>query len=725
VKAPVGLFVAWFLTSATAGARGADGPPMDLIAAIDPPSGEICASPAGSSEKARCGPCTSGVCRLELPDGWKNADLSVEAKARNHFPETRVGRVGERMTFRLVALPSVDWRGWSRAAAVSADIDWLPADRSDEWRRLGKAVAPGVIFLPGETRAIRFSSAARGSPKTLFASGARAAFGVAGPLPVKPGAEVALCLEVRDRRRPPPVVALRVVDSAGKEHPVQTNAGGCAALDGIPPGLVTIAAESSARYRFEPIHTRIRGGEGLWLGTVPVEGPASLIVQVEDADPTHVFALAIESSNPLEPHRIRERGRITPGTPLSRELPAAEYRVSLRPEFADSSDLTEIVSLKSSEERTISFQPRFYRVSGIASRGDTPLGQTPLLFSREETSGLEMTLRLTTQQDGSYAGWFGQPGKWHVVAGEESGFGGARRPVRIVLPDAPVSTVDVRFPGGAIAGIVVDAKTGKPKGPVPLYARAHETDGDREFSMTMTSDDEGRFRLEALPECRVSIGVLDAVASAMRVRSGARVVVDVPGDGEATAELRLEPVEEGTRLRVVDRNGLPIMDAQAHRGDTGPVGALLGRSDDRGEVSLPGDLPPGTPIYVIAAAHPWAKTSAPSESDSPRTVSLEDPRREPAILRFEPAEGSAPAELFFGLTDSAGNEVPVFFHMIRQGAMPTARAGVATIPQAGDGAYVVWVRGARGLHPLGTVVFPSAAPLVVPLGPCGSDCAGR
>lgn len=710
--------------SLAASSAGAASSP-EVVATIQPPAGKLCAVASGSAETVRCGPCAAGDCRLDVPESWRDADLSVEASAEQHFSETRIGRIGERMVFRLTPHPSIDWEGWTReSSATAADIDWLPAGRSEEWRTLGKAFAPGKIFLPGEARAIRLSAAGRGSPKTFFAGGPRAAFGAVGPLPAKPGAEIALCLEVSGRLTAPPPTTLHVADFAGGEHVTRTDPAGCVAIDGLPSGLATIAADASTRYRFQPIPLRLRAGESSWLGTVRVSAPGTLTVRVEDGDSARAYSVAVESSNPLGTGRIREGARITAGSPRSWELPAAEYRVSLDPEAGDTPRLTEIIDLKSSEERTVSFSVGSFRVSGIAYRGGAPLSRVPLHFSREDDSVRESSLRLTTEEDGSFAGWFGRAGRWRVTVGEESGAGGATRSVELVVPDAAASTVDLRFPAGAVSGVVVEAKTGKSMGPVPLRAEGRETESDRPFSMTMTSDASGRFRLDSLPDCRVSIGVPDAIASAMRVRSGARAIADVHGDEEQSLELRLEPIEEGARLRIVDRNGTPIVDAQAYRADTGPIGALLGRSDDRGEISLPKDIPAGAPIYVIASAHPWAKTSAPSENESPRPVSLEDPRREPAILRFEPSQGSPPTEIFFGLTDSAGNEVPVFFHMIRQGALPTARAGTAAIPQAGDGAYVVWVRGAHGLHALGTVVFPSTAPLVLALGPCGSDCAG-
>jgi hypothetical protein len=297
--------------------------------------------------------------------------------------------------------------------------------------------------------------------------------------------------------------------------------------------------------------------------------------------------------------------------------------------------------------------------------------------------------------------------------------------MRIVVPDAPESTVDIRFPAGAVSGTVVSAKTGKSMGSVPLRATVSDTEGGREFTTGLTSDRDGRFRLDALPDSRVTIGVPDAIASALRVRAGTRAVVDVSGDSEQTAELRLEPIDDGGRLAVVDRAGMPIAGAQALRADQGPMGAVLGWSDDRGEVLLPKDLPAGAPIYLVVAAHPWAKTIAPAPDDPPLRVTMDDPRRDSAVFRFEPSTGSPPVDLVFGLTDTAGAEVPVFFHLLRQGVSPMARGGAAVIPQPGDGAYTVWVRGAKSMHVLGTVVLPSAAPVILDLDACGADCSAR
>jgi len=710
----------------------------ELTASIEPSAGaELCASLPGSPDAPRCAPCSAGKCRLDVPDGWAGVEVAIEAKAPDYFSDTRAGRTSEAMAFRLTPLPVLDWKGWSPAKAAAgrpgsspgpapaADVDWLPADRREEWRPVARAVSPRRIVLPGAARAVRLTPNGGGSPHTVFSADPRAAFGTVGPLPVQAGGEIAACLDVRVRRRPAQPIALRIRDSAKKEIAVQTGLSGCFAADGLPPGTGSVIAEPSALYRIEPIQTRVAADRSAWLGTMIAVGPAELHVRVEDTDATRAYSVTVESSIFDAASQIRVVARITAETPHSWELPAAEYQVSLHPESIAASDTAETITLAASEERTVSFTPRFHRVAGIASRGSTPLVRSPLSFEREETSGRVLTLRLTTGEDGSYAGWFGQPGGWQVLAGGDSHAGGTARPIRIVVPDAPESTLDIRFPAGAVSCTVVSAKTGKSMGPVPLRATVSDTEGGREFTTGLTSDRDGRFRLDALPDARVTIGVPDAIASAMRVRAGTRAVVDVSGDSEQTAELRLEPIDDGGRLTVVDRAGMPIAGAQALRADQGPMGAVLGWSDDRGEVLLPNDLPAGAPIYLVVAAHPWAKTIAPAPDDPARTVMMDDPRREPAVLRFEPSTGSPPVDLYFRLTDAAGAEVPVFFHLLRQGVPPTAHGGTAVIPQPGEGAYTVWVRGAKSMHALGTIVLPSAAPVILDLDACGADCSAR
>jgi hypothetical protein len=660
--------------------------------------------------------------------------LSVEAKAPGYFPETRAGRTGEAAVFRLAPLPVLDWKGWSPPKArpgsasnpaPAADVDWLPADRREEWRSLARAVSPRRIVLPGAARAIRLTPAGGGSPRTVFSADPKAAFGALGPLPVQAGGEIAACLDVRVRRRPAEPIALRVRDAAKKEIVVQTSPSGCFAAEGLPPGIASVGVEPSALFRIDPIQTRVAADRSAWLGTLIALGPAELHVRVEDSDATRAYSVTVESSVFDAASQIRVAARITAETPHSWELPPAEYQVSLHPESIAASDTAETITLTASEERTFSFAPRFHRVEGVVSRGATPLARSPLSFEREEASGRVLTLRLTTGEDGSYTGWFGEAGGWQVLAGGDSHAGGTARPIRIVVPDTPESTVDIRFPAGAVSGTVVSAKTGKSMGSVPLFATVRDTEGGAEFTTGLTSDRDGRFRLDALPDSRVTIGVHDAIASAMRVRAGTHAVVDVSGDSEQSTELRLEPIDDGGRLVVVDRSGLPITGAQALRADQGPMGAILGRSDDRGELLLPKDLPAGAPIYLVVAAHPWAKTIAPAPDDPARTVAMDDPRRDPAVLRFEPSTGSPPADLYFRLTDAAGAEVPVFFHLLRQGVSPTARGGTAVIPQPGDGAYTVWVRGAKSMHVLGTIVLPSAAPVVLDLDACGADCSAR
>jgi hypothetical protein len=68
----------------------------------------------------------------------------------------------------------------------------------------------------------------------------------------------------------------------------------------------------------------------------------------------------------------------------------------------------------------------------------------------------------------------------------------------------------------------------------------------------------------------------------------------------------------------------------------------------------------------------------------------------------------------WGLLDEYGQQVPVFFHLLRQNASPLFKGRTVTIPLATPGHYRFWLRRAERTDDLvEPVILPSVPPVLL------------
>jgi sarcosine oxidase gamma subunit len=174
--------------------------------------------------------------------------------------------------------------------------------------------------------------------------------------------------------------------------------------------------------------------------------------------------------------------------------------------------------------------------------------------------------------------------------------GRGQLPARDAVRQAPTGT-------GVITGRVVALDTGRPI----KRARVVVTGGGRPFSAT--SDDEGRFRVDALPAANYTItatktGYVDGVHG--QRRPGAPGTPVAVSDGQQVAGITLGLMRGGVITgHVADEDGDPLAQAivTVHRqrfvnGERQLTPAGVDQSDDRGQFRVFG-LPPGD--YFVSA----------------------------------------------------------------------------------------------------------------------------
>jgi hypothetical protein len=79
---------------------------------------------------------------------------------------------------------------------------------------------------------------------------------------------------------------------------------------------------------------------------------------------------------------------------------------------------------------------------------------------------------------------------------------------------------------------------------------------------------------------------------------------------------------------------------------------------------------------------------------------------------FTGATQNLATDTAWGLQDELGYEVPLFFHLLRQGALPVIRGNAVTLPAAAPGTYRLWIRSGTSIRKIATVVLPSIAPII-------------
>lgn len=194
-----------------------------------------------------------------------------------------------------------------------------------------------------------------------------------------------------------------------------------------------------------------------------------------------------------------------------------------------------------------------------------------------------------------------------VAAAHVYAFGGdqppAERPQRDARPTVPAGTA-------SIAGRIVATDTGRPLKRARVVV-AGGASGDAVRPYTATTDDQGRYKVSALPSGTYSItatktGFVDA-AFGQRRALGSGTPIEL-SDGQQLSSVDLKLARGGVVTgRVLDEDGEPIARAvvtvlrqQYVRGEKQLAPAGSDQSDDRGQFRVFG-LPPGD-YYVSAAA---------------------------------------------------------------------------------------------------------------------------
>jgi protocatechuate 3,4-dioxygenase beta subunit len=252
------------------------------------------------------------------------------------------------------------------------------------------------------------------------------------------------------------------------------------------------------------------------------------------------------------------------------------------------------------------------RVFGQVLDGAVPVASGNVsAISFEASNQLGVDFKLAQIQDGWYefAGLAAGEYQFHVDAA-----GRGRGQVRIMadVPDAPELRLDLRFPGGAIEGRVVDARDGAPIERADVTLRhsdpfessgwlgqmlAQEAGVERE-----RTDERGEFRFEGLEQ-----GSYQLTARARGDDEHGRYAPSEPqtvevGDDTATrgVEFRLAPAVE-LAGRVLDDTGAPIDDVTLIAVRVEPAGGAQdrARSDEDGEFRFAA-LSPGK--YDVSAS---------------------------------------------------------------------------------------------------------------------------
>jgi hypothetical protein len=217
---------------------------------------------------------------------------------------------------------------------------------------------------------------------------------------------------------------------------------------------------------------------------------------------------------------------------------------------------------------------------GIKVSGRVRLAMKPLearvVFRR---GGEEVAM--DSGEDGRFAGHL--PGEGVYVAmieprfQREGQFAYIRQSTRVSVTAESDAEIDIRLPGGRVAGEVVDGQGNR------VAAHVHAVRNDRPESQVFTED--GTFELVGLEEGEVLI-----VATADRIKSEpARVSVSY--DDVVETRLVIDG-ERKIRARVVDENGRPLPGVIVRIGSASVVGVREVVSDLMGSIRFP--VPSGT-----------------------------------------------------------------------------------------------------------------------------------
>lgn len=693
-----------------------------------PSEARVCVRADRIGSPETCVLAKDGVAELSLASDLTLQPLLIEVSAKEHFPwNERLSRLdlpglSADREVRLKPFPSLRWRGFREQDGRTSvgEFEWLPARERPSWVPLGKIPEGATLVLPGKVRAVRFSPVPRGmSPRTFFALAPEEPFGDLGPAALAPGGEVSLCLIRRNARRPIQKASLEILRAREVVQTKVLDAAGCAAFPYLPEGLYEVRPAQPLRLPLKPVSVRVHAGRSTFLGTLEVESLGRLRIRVDDTDPERLYSANVEpllaeppSSGSEAPGIEIREAPLSSKSEASWDLPSGDYEVKVVSRLVPPAEWTEEVVLLEGEETTLSISPEHVRVVGTVRRGDEPTPHTALRFTSSKGEA-KLSARCTSDPEGRYQVNLPSSGRWFVHADEPGVLHWRPQPLAVDIPPVPLYEWDLELPHGRVKGRVFHSRNRRGISGLPVRIRWAEASGEEHW-VTARTDDEGRFQAGSLPQATVSVTTLEGAAALLGFLQPKPVVVSLEQESLAQVDIPLDPAR-GAVVRVVDKTGGPIAGVTVFLGGVEPLPALLGITGSDGTISLPEDTEPGRVLYAVAHGRPWTFARLGNVPNEENTIVLEEPQSLPTEIVFQ-KPGSPLHDVPWGLRDRSGYEVPVFFHMLRQGAYPLVRAGRVVLPQPQPGAYDVWVGLPDGARVrAGTITLPSSGPLVLPV----------
>jgi hypothetical protein len=676
------------LASSASGAR-------EIVSTVGTPGVKACLWSATSPDERRCSMLDGGRFAVMVDDPALSATF-IEFSSPSHFSIILSARDVDGRDIRLDPFPRVQWNGWNRD--VETKIEWLSAGKGAEWRDLGAIRTGEERELAGETRAVRFSSP-KASPRTFFFAGPRTSLRIPRNEPLRGGGEIALCVEKPD-------IALRVRSRSGKVFDGKTGAPGCVSFAGLDPDAYDVLSVADA---FEPLRTRVASGRSAWLGIVQLQPPATVRVHIDDTDSSRRYSVSVGPSfvaaaEPPAPPKV-----IMGGDEAEWKVRAGSYEATAHPEAFPGIEFAAHVIVEPGTEAAITLRPSYVTVAGTATRRGSAAADVAMEFVSDDDR-TRATARATTGDDGRYEVVLPSPGRWRVVADTPGQLLWKPYEVTNDVPFAERYQWDIALPGGKLAGRVIDAASGEPVADLVVEIR-WKVEKESPGFMTTTSDADGRFHAASLPDTTVTVNASDAMARLLGyVPTPARSVDLTEDTHEAVIELRRS--QTAVRISVVDEAGHPVTTAQLFRAITDPAVPLLASADGDGNIDVPNDAPLPLIAYIVSTGHPWQRIVVNEPRDEPLRVVL-SPSTTPTQIALTGATFVGLQDAAWGLIDSDGLQVPLFYHLLRQNVLPVLRGSVATIPASGSGAYRLWIRRGGAVRVLGTVMLPSPTVVVV------------
>jgi 5-hydroxyisourate hydrolase-like protein (transthyretin family) len=645
-------------------------------------------------DERRCSRLEGGLFAATIDDDALSATF-IEFSAPSHFSIVLPARDVNGRDIRLDPYPRVQWNGWNREADTK--VEWLSAAKGAEWRDLGAIIGGEERELPGETRAVRFSSP-KASPRTFFFAGPRVSLRIPRSEPLRAGGEIALCVEKPD-------IALRLRNRTGKIVEGKSAAHGCVSFAGLDPDVYDVLSAADA---FEPFRTRVDAGRSAWLGTMQLQAPATVRVRIDDADLSRRYSVSVVPSFVAAAQRPPLPKVIVGGDEAKWEVRAGSYEATARPEAFPGIELSSHVFIESGAESIIILRPNYVTVAGSATRRGSAAADVAMEFASDDDS-TRVTARATTGSDGRYEVVLPLPGRWRVVADTPGQLLWKPYEVTHDVPLAERYQWDIALPSGELAGRVIDAASGEPIADLAVEVR-WQIEKEPPGFMTTTSDADGRFRAASLPNTTVTVQASEAMTRLIGYVPTAARNVDLTKDTPEEV-IALRRSRTAVRISIVDEAGRPVTTAQLFRATADPATPLLASADGNGNIDVPDDTPLPLVAYIVATAHPWQRIVVNEPSEKPLRVAL-SPSPAPTSIALTGAIVDL-QDAAWGLIDADGLHVPLFYHLLRQGALPVLRGSVATIPAPGSGTYRLWIRRAGTVRILGTITLPSPTVVVV------------